>query len=41
VRDGRVLARLPLPVAGLLTQEPLPRVAARMEGLTEVAPLWG
>jgi adenine deaminase len=37
VRDGRVLARLPLPVAGLLTQEPLPRVAARMEALTEVA----
>jgi adenine deaminase len=24
-------------VAGLLTQEPLPRVAARMEALTEVA----
>jgi adenine deaminase len=37
VREGRVLARLPLPVAGLLTQEPLPRVAARMEELTEVA----
>ena len=37
MRDGRVLGRLPLPVAGLLTQEPLPRVAARMEALTEVA----
>jgi adenine deaminase len=37
VRDGRVLARLPLPVAGLLTQEPLPRVAARMEALTRAA----
>ncbi len=37
MRDGRVPARLPLPVAGLLTQEPLPRVAARMEALTEVA----
>ena len=32
MRDGRVLA-------GLLTQEPLPRVAARMEALTEVARL--
>ncbi len=37
VRDGRVLARLPLPVAGLLTQEPLPRVAEGMEALTRAA----
>ncbi|MBI4735044.1 MAG: adenine deaminase [candidate division NC10 bacterium] len=37
VQDGEVLARLPLPVAGLLTQEPLPRVAERMEALTRVA----
>lgn len=37
VRDGQVLARLALPVAGLLTQEPLPRVAERMEALTRAA----
>lgn len=37
LRGGRVLARLPLPVAGLLTQESLPRVAGRMEALTHVA----
>jgi adenine deaminase len=37
VRDGKVLARLPLPIAGLLAQEPLPRVAERLETLTQVA----
>jgi adenine deaminase len=37
VRDGRILARLPLPVAGLLTEEPLPAAAARLEELTRVA----
>lgn len=37
VRDGRVLAGLRLPVAGLLTQEPLPRVAGRLEALTRAA----
>ncbi len=37
VRDGRVLARLPLPVAGLLTHEPLSRVAEGMEALTRAA----
>lgn len=37
VREGKVLARLPLPVAGLLTQEPLPRVAGRLEALTRAA----
>lgn len=37
VRDERVLARLPLPVAGLLTHEPLPRVAEGMEALTRAA----
>jgi adenine deaminase len=37
VRDGRILARLPLPVAGLLTVQPLPAVAARLEELTRVA----
>jgi len=37
VRDGRVLARLPLPVAGLLTREPLLRVAGAMEALTQAA----
>jgi adenine deaminase len=37
VRDGRVLARLPLPVAGLLTRAPLPRVAGAMEALTQAA----
>jgi len=37
VRDGQVLARLPLPVAGLLTQAPLSRVAGEMEALTQAA----
>lgn len=37
VWDGKVLARLRLPIAGLLTQEPLPRVAERLETLTQVA----
>ncbi len=37
VREGETLARLPLPVAGLLTHEPLPRVAARLEALTRAA----
>jgi adenine deaminase len=37
VRDGRVLARLPLPVAGLMTQAPLLRVAGAMERLTQAA----
>jgi len=37
VRGGKVVARLPLPVAGLLTQEPLQRVAERMEALTQMA----
>jgi adenine deaminase len=37
VRDGRVLARLPLPVAGLVTQAPLQRVAGAMETLTRAA----
>jgi adenine deaminase len=37
VRDGRILARLRLPVVGLLTEEPLPAVAARIEELTRVA----
>jgi adenine deaminase len=37
VRDGQVLARLPLPVAGLVTQAPLQRVAGAMEALTRVA----
>jgi adenine deaminase len=37
VRDGRVMARLPLPVAGLLTEEPLSRAAERLEELTRAA----
>ncbi len=37
VRDGQVLDRLALPVAGLLTQAPLLRVAERMEALTRAA----
>jgi adenine deaminase len=37
VRDGKILARLPLPVAGLLTQAPLPRVAGAMEALRRAA----
>jgi adenine deaminase len=37
VREGRPLARLALPVAGLVTEEPLPRVAAQMDALTRAA----
>ncbi|MGE5851008.1 MAG: adenine deaminase [Candidatus Methylomirabilota bacterium] len=37
VRDRQVLARLPLPVAGLVTQAPLQRVAGAMEALTRAA----
>jgi adenine deaminase len=37
VREGRILARLPLPVAGLVTEEPLPRVAGRMDALSRAA----
>jgi adenine deaminase len=37
VREGRPLARLALPVAGLVTEEPLPRVAGRMDALTRAA----
>ncbi len=41
VRDGQVLARLALPVAGLLSQAPLQRVAGAMEALTRVARRFG
>jgi adenine deaminase len=37
VREGRPLARLALPVAGLVTEEPLPRVAAQIDALTRAA----
>lgn len=36
-RDGRVLASLPLPVAGLLSHEPLEKVAAKVEELERLA----
>ena len=37
VRDGRILARLPLPVAGLVTEEPLLRVVGQMDALGRAA----
>lgn len=37
VRDGRVLAELPLEIAGLVTDAPLAQVRARMEGLDRAA----
>ncbi len=37
VRGGEVIARLPLPVAGLMSDLPLEEVAARVRGLKEAA----
>lgn len=37
VADGQELARLPLPLAGLMTPEPLPRVRAALDRLEEAA----
>jgi adenine deaminase len=37
VADGELLERLPLPVAGLMADEPLERVRGRMDGLLKAA----
>lgn len=37
VRDGRVLADLPLPIAGLMSDAPFEQVAARLEVLRAAA----
>ncbi len=37
VADGRVLASLPLPVAGLMSPEPLEAVAAQLEAVEAAA----
>ncbi len=37
VADGKVLASLPLPIAGLLSAEPLEAVVTKLEGLEQVA----
>jgi len=37
VRDGKVLARLPLPVAGLMSEEPMTKVKDDLEKLDEAA----
>jgi len=41
VRDGEVLARLPLPIAGILSPEPLEEVTERYEQLEEIARSFG
>jgi adenine deaminase len=33
VRDGEVIGEIPLPIAGLMSEEPIEKVAARAEGL--------
>ena len=35
--DGRILARLPLPVAGLMSREPVHSVSVEMDRLVRVA----
>ncbi len=37
VADGQVRARVPLPIAGLMSDQPIERVRAQMDGLVEVA----
>jgi adenine deaminase len=37
VEDGRALASLPLPVAGLMSPEPLEAVAAQLQAVDEAA----
>jgi len=37
VADGKILASLPLPIAGLLSQEPLETVAAKIKELEQMA----
>jgi adenine deaminase len=37
VADGKVIGRLPLPVAGLMSEEPMPKVKADMERLEAAA----
>jgi adenine deaminase len=41
VRDGRVLARLPLPIGGLMSDLPFEEVAARLEAVEEAASALG
>ena len=37
MKNGKVLSRLPLPIAGLMSDEPLSKVAHGWEELTEAA----
>jgi adenine deaminase len=37
VSDGKVIGRLPLPVAGLMSEQPMTRVKEDMDRLEEVA----
>ncbi|MCI8513949.1 MAG: adenine deaminase [Lachnospiraceae bacterium] len=37
VRDGEVLSRIPLPIAGLLCEDPMPLLAEKFEGFVKAA----